>query len=133
MPVVGDETQPLLHDPDRNGVNDTEAQQPPRPPMTPLPKVQFAVLCYLRVLDPLNFSQIFPYVNAFITTLHMTEDPSKIGIYSGIAVRADRSTSRNRLLTPCTGECICSISTFLDILVVFYIRCDLKLPKYSIV
>jgi len=85
--AVDDETQPLLHD--RNGANDTEAQQPAKPPMTPLPKVQFAVLCFLRILDPLNFSQIFPYINAFITTLHMTEDPSKIGIYSGIVVRVD--------------------------------------------
>jgi len=85
--TVSDETQPLLHD--RHVANDTEAQQPAKPPITPLPKVQFAVLCYLRTLDPMNFAQIFPYINAFITTLHMTEDPSKIGIYSGIVVRVD--------------------------------------------
>lgn len=80
-----DETQPLLRAPDIN-VNDAEAQQGAKPPMTPLSKLQFGVLCYLRVLDPLNFSQIFPYINSFITLLHVTEDPSKIGIYSGIVV-----------------------------------------------
>ncbi|KAF8163161.1 major facilitator superfamily multidrug-resistance, DHA1 sub-family [Crassisporium funariophilum] len=51
---------------------------------TPLPKVQLGILCLLRILDPMNFSQIFPYVNQFMIDLHVTNDLSKIGFYSGL-------------------------------------------------
>lgn len=33
------------------------------------------------------FSQIFPYVNEFMSDLHLTDDPSQIGNYSGLVVR----------------------------------------------
>ncbi|KAL0947387.1 hypothetical protein HGRIS_013502 [Hohenbuehelia grisea] len=55
---------------------------------TPLPRVQLAVLCALRMLDPLSFSQIFPYINDFMADLHLTEDPSQIGFYSGLVESA---------------------------------------------
>ena len=54
----------------------------------PLPKVQLGILCLLRTLDPMNFSQIFPYINQFLTDLHVTNDPSQIGFYSGLVVSA---------------------------------------------
>lgn len=53
-----------------------------------LPKVQLGVLCFLRTLDPMNFTQIFPYINEFITDLHVTSDPSQIGFYSGLVESA---------------------------------------------
>ncbi|KAI0797879.1 MFS general substrate transporter [Abortiporus biennis] len=51
---------------------------------TPLPKAQLASLCAVRLVDPIAFTQIFPYVNEMMDHLHVTEDRSKIGFYSGL-------------------------------------------------
>ena len=61
-----------------------EAQSPPQPQATPLPYAQLAALCLVRLVDPLNFTQIFPYVNEMMERLHLTDDPNKIGFYSGL-------------------------------------------------
>lgn len=53
---------------------------------TPLPKAQLATLCAVRLVDPIAFTQIFPYVNEMMEHLHLTEDHSKIGFYSGLVV-----------------------------------------------
>lgn len=54
--------------------------------MTPLPKAQLATLCAVRLVDPIVFTQIFPYVNEMMDHLHLTDDRSKIGFYSGLVV-----------------------------------------------
>jgi hypothetical protein len=53
---------------------------------TPLPKAQFTILCILRILDPMAFSQIFPYINQLIEDLGVAKDASDIGYYSGLVV-----------------------------------------------
>ncbi|KAJ3807639.1 major facilitator superfamily domain-containing protein [Lentinula aff. lateritia] len=73
-----DETTPLL----LNTCN-AEAQNPSRR-VTPLPKAQIAALCLVRLVDPIAFTQIFPYINEFIAFLHVTDDPSQIGYFSGL-------------------------------------------------
>ncbi|KAG7086624.1 hypothetical protein E1B28_002566 [Marasmius oreades] len=50
--------------------------------------LQLFILCYLRLVDPLNFTQIFPYINQFLADLNVSEDPSKIGLYSGLVESA---------------------------------------------
>ncbi|KDR81469.1 hypothetical protein GALMADRAFT_221332 [Galerina marginata CBS 339.88] len=55
---------------------------------TPLPKGQLAILCLLRTLDPMSFTQIFPYINEFMGDLGVTKDPSRIGFYSGLVESA---------------------------------------------
>lgn len=60
----------------------------PKGALAPLPKKELAVLCLLRLLDPLNFTQIFPYINELIWNLGVTHDPMQIGYYSGIVVRS---------------------------------------------
>ncbi|KIK63616.1 hypothetical protein GYMLUDRAFT_40676 [Collybiopsis luxurians FD-317 M1] len=72
------ETTPLLHS-DSN----VEAQFLTNR-TTPLPKAQIAVLCLVRMCDPIAFTQIFPFVNEFIAYLHVTDDPSQIGYFSGL-------------------------------------------------
>ncbi|KAF7983437.1 hypothetical protein HWV62_21695 [Athelia sp. TMB] len=52
--------------------------------ITPLPKPQLAVVTCIRLAEPIAYSQIFPYINEFIGTLHVTEDPKQIGFYSGV-------------------------------------------------
>ena len=54
--------------------------------ITPLPKAQLASLCAVRLVDPIAFTQIFPYVNEMMEFLRVTEDHSKIGFYSGLVV-----------------------------------------------
>ena len=85
------ETRPLLcHDPleslNDQTPTDLEAIAVQSDVQTPLPKVQLALLCLLRTLDPMCFFQIFPYINQFVSDLHVTEDPSKVGFYSGLVV-----------------------------------------------
>ncbi|KAJ6606498.1 hypothetical protein DFH09DRAFT_1353606 [Mycena vulgaris] len=60
-----------------------EAQQPVKK-QTPLPKAQLAALCVSRVTDPLAYTQIFPYINEFLILLHVTNDVSRIALFSGI-------------------------------------------------
>ncbi|KAJ7889955.1 major facilitator superfamily domain-containing protein [Mycena olivaceomarginata] len=71
------EAQPLLHP------THLENQTAPLT-TTPLPKAQLTALCIARLSDPISYTQIFPYINEFLITLHVTDDPSRIGFYSGI-------------------------------------------------
>ncbi|KAG8895641.1 hypothetical protein FRC01_012271, partial [Tulasnella sp. 417] len=51
---------------------------------TPLPVSQLAVLCMVRLADPIAFTQIFPYVNAMVEELHVADNPAEVGFYSGL-------------------------------------------------
>jgi len=51
---------------------------------TPLPKGQLAALCISRLTDPIAYTQLFPYINSMLFELHVTDDISKIGFYSGL-------------------------------------------------
>ncbi|KAJ3565839.1 hypothetical protein NP233_g7383 [Leucocoprinus birnbaumii] len=70
---TANETTPLL-----------EAQHDAVKAPTPLPKAQLAILCAIRLMDPLTFTQIFPYINQFLTSLKLVPDESQIGFYSGL-------------------------------------------------
>jgi hypothetical protein len=80
MPSGANETQPLLRD--QVHLED----QTPHATITPLPKAQLAALCIARLSDPISYTQLFPYINEFLTVLNVTDDPSKIGFYSGLVV-----------------------------------------------
>ncbi|KAF8905972.1 major facilitator superfamily domain-containing protein [Gymnopilus junonius] len=53
-------------------------------PINSLPKWQLAVLCAVRLVDPLTFTQIFPYINQFLSRLNLAANKSQIGFYSGL-------------------------------------------------
>lgn len=74
------ESTPLIH----GAQNHLEAQEPCIEQATPLPKLQLALICFIRIMDPIAFTQLFPYVNEFITYLRVTDDPSQTGFYSGL-------------------------------------------------
>jgi len=42
----------------------------------------------MRLVDPIAFTQIFPYINEMMAHLHVTNDPSLVGFYSGLAESA---------------------------------------------
>lgn len=52
--------------------------------MTPVPKLQLLSVCISRVAEPFAFTQIFPYVNQMVWELGVTDDPKKVGFYSGM-------------------------------------------------
>ena len=54
--------------------------------MTPVPKLQLAILCVARLLEPIGFTQLFPYVNEMVVKFKMIDDPSKAGFVSGLVV-----------------------------------------------
>ncbi|KAF8558452.1 MFS general substrate transporter [Imleria badia] len=54
----------------------------------PLLESQLAALCIVRLVEPVAFTQLFPYVNEFMSDLHLTDDPSRVGFYSGLVESA---------------------------------------------
>ena len=81
-PVV-DESAALLPSADQN-VAESQVLKPLK--MTPIPKLQLAVLCIARLLEPIGFTQLFPYVNEMVVKFKMIDDPSKAGFVSGLVV-----------------------------------------------
>ncbi|KZP15745.1 MFS general substrate transporter [Athelia psychrophila] len=52
--------------------------------ITPLPKLQLGIITCMRLVEPIAYTQIFPYINEFLNDLHVTDDPRRIGFYSGL-------------------------------------------------
>lgn len=85
-----DEERPFLFQDPEDAVRledgPSPSHHPKNKPATPLAKAQLAALCMVRLVDPIAFTQIFPYVNEMMEYLKVTEDRSKIGFYSGLVV-----------------------------------------------
>lgn len=82
-----DESCPLLAHPTPNDLESQASPLPAKlhPSSTPLPTAQLVCLCLIRLVDPIAFTQIFPYINEMMAHLHLTNDPSRVGFYSGLA------------------------------------------------
>lgn len=63
---------------------------------TPVPRVQLAALCALRVVEPVAFTHIFPYVNEMLERIGAVRDPAHVGFYSGLVVRRFPSSALMR-------------------------------------
>lgn len=77
------ESTALLSGADQNVV-ESQVSKPAK--MTPIPKLQLAALCLVRLLEPIGFTQLFPYINEMVVKLNMVDDPSKVGFVSGLVV-----------------------------------------------
>ena len=53
----------------------------------PLPKTQIFLLCYARVIEPIAFFSIFPFINQMIWEIGDI-DEADVGFYSGLIVRS---------------------------------------------
>lgn len=53
---------------------------------TPLPKIQIALLCYSRLVEPIAFFCIFPFINEMIYRTGNL-DQKDVGFYTGLIVR----------------------------------------------
>jgi hypothetical protein len=69
------DTDPLLDNPARHGRS-----------RTPLPKLQLASLFLIKLVVPVASTQITPYVNDLVQRFRFTDNPARIGLYSGILV-----------------------------------------------
>ncbi|KAF9791178.1 MFS general substrate transporter [Thelephora terrestris] len=76
---VSDESTALLSNPDV-----VESQVPKLVGITPIPKLQLATVCLLRLLEPIGITQPFPYINEMVVNLGILDDPSKVGFVSGL-------------------------------------------------
>ncbi|KAJ7110722.1 major facilitator superfamily domain-containing protein [Mycena crocata] len=74
-----DENRPLL-----SNSSTLENQPDAATRITPLPYMQMVALCSVRIVDPIAYSQIFPYINEFLLRMGVTDNPSMIGFYSGL-------------------------------------------------
>ncbi|RXK42403.1 hypothetical protein M231_00393 [Tremella mesenterica] len=52
--------------------------------ITPLPKLQLSLICFLRVTEPIAFVVCFPFVNQMLLDLGVVSDPKKAGFYAGL-------------------------------------------------
>ena len=77
------ESTALLSSGDQNVV-ESQVSKPAK--MTPIPKLQLATVCLIRLLDPIGFTQLFPYINQMLVDLNVLDDPSKVGFISGLVV-----------------------------------------------
>lgn len=112
---VDDESQPFL-DADLEDAYKLEDRGADGRPtrshgVTPIPKAQLATLCIVRLVDPIMFTQIFPYVNEMMDHLHLTEDPSKTGLYSGLVVSNPLVFSKCCAQAKTAGEQLCRLAT----------------------
>ena len=89
--VAANESTPLLLDGDEEAPNTRQIQ-------TPLPKVQLGAVIAVRIVDPIAYQQIFPYINQLLVDLRIAE-PERVGFYSGLVVRMDFPHDRPFLLT----------------------------------
>ena len=90
--VANDE--PLLHE-EENGTtlnihNDEDEDKP-------LPRTQILLLCYARVVEPIAFFAIFPFINKMIKETGNL-DEADVGFYSGMIVRTTFLYSMRRVL-----------------------------------
>ncbi|WOO84455.1 Major facilitator-type transporter psiT2 [Vanrija pseudolonga] len=60
----------------------------PSPYATPLPYAQVAVLMGVRLAEPIAYTIIFPFINQMIDELGVTDNPDRIGFYSGLVESA---------------------------------------------
>ncbi|WVQ87383.1 hypothetical protein IAS59_001107 [Cryptococcus gattii] len=51
---------------------------------TPLPVTQIVVLMVVRLAEPISYTVIFPFINQMVEELQVTDNPDRVGFYSGL-------------------------------------------------
>ncbi|WVW81354.1 hypothetical protein I302_103345 [Kwoniella bestiolae CBS 10118] len=93
--------------------------------VTPLPKFQLFIACFVRVTEPIAFMACFPFINQMILELGIVDDPRKTGFYAGLiesifavaelltvfqwGKASDRWGRKPVLLIGCAGAAISSV------------------------
>ena len=74
--------EPLLHE---NGNGNGESEVREEDDDTPLPRLQIALLCYARIVDPIAYFSIFPFINEMVKVVGGIEE-ANVGFYTGLIV-----------------------------------------------
>ncbi|TYJ57491.1 hypothetical protein B9479_001808 [Cryptococcus floricola] len=101
------------------------SQENKPPARTPLPKVQLAIACFVRVTEPIAFMALFPYINQMLLETGVVDDPRKTGFYAGLiesifaiaelctvfqwGAASDRWGRKPVLLVGCVGAALSSV------------------------
>ncbi|KAG9122869.1 hypothetical protein FRC07_000573 [Ceratobasidium sp. 392] len=72
----------------------------PPPTPTPLPMTKFSILLMLSSITPLAFELVYPFVNAMVVEIGVTNDPEQVGFYSGL-VESVFSLTGFIMILPC--------------------------------
>jgi len=101
-----DETTPLIVaadvDPTVTKLQDNEilhrqnSEDPDTGDDTPLPKLQIALLCYARVVEPIAYFSIFPFINEMVQVTGNL-DEADVGFYTGLIVSVKDCSTWNRM------------------------------------
>ncbi|KAI0143428.1 MFS general substrate transporter [Xylariaceae sp. FL1272] len=80
-PLLGAASSPVV--PEQGKDIQHTANPSPKPEDKPLPKLQIFLLCYARIIEPIAFFSIFPYINQMV--MRNGDIPeSDMGFYSGL-------------------------------------------------
>ena len=71
--------EPILNSHQTNGNSNEEDEE------KPLPRLQIFLLCYARLIEPIAFFAIFPFINKMIYETGSV-DETDVGFYSGLIV-----------------------------------------------
>ncbi|OAA53872.1 Major facilitator superfamily transporter [Cordyceps fumosorosea ARSEF 2679] len=85
----------LLPDPPTPGPPHDPAKGPPRP----FPTTQILLLCYARLMEPVAFFSIFPYIAAMVRSRARLPSAASVGFYAGL-VEAVFSVAQSLALLP---------------------------------
>ncbi|KAF8310792.1 MFS general substrate transporter [Clavulina sp. PMI_390] len=81
-----DESTPLLGSETPSGASpsgSSDPEPPARKKATPLPLTALLILAFVRLAEPINMSQLFPYINQMLEYLGIASG-EKLGYYSGL-------------------------------------------------
>lgn len=129
---IEDERSPLLsrearhlQDPERDDVREDDRDANSQP--TPLPVVQLAVICLMRITEPISYTVLFPFINNYLHRNLPDIPKTELGYYAGVVESvfafvqfltifqwgrlSDRIGRKPVLITGLTGTAI-SISAF---------------------
>lgn len=84
---AGGETTPLLANGERSLQTTTTPSKDDEDDDRPLPRGQIFLLCYARLVEPIAFFSIFPFINKMIwETGGLDLKEADVGFYSGLIV-----------------------------------------------
>ncbi|WRT63301.1 uncharacterized protein IL334_000206 [Kwoniella shivajii] len=81
-PAADFSTHPRRQESESESSESTVTKKPTK--ITPLPKVQLFIACFVRVTEPIAFMACFPFINQMILELGIVDDPKKTGFYAGL-------------------------------------------------
>lgn len=52
--------------------------------ITPLPKLQLSIICLIRIVEPICFQVIFPFINQMLLEVGAAKNEEEVGYAAGV-------------------------------------------------